>query len=101
MVTNDAVKRGDLSVLNSNISPRNSGLLLIREASIPAEENGIGASVNSGSLDTSGGEWRYDANGNITEIRDASAKRITDPANCDRGVYDNFMGYYEVGPNGG
>ena len=40
MVTNDAVKRGDLSVLNSNISPRNSGLLLIREASIPAEENG-------------------------------------------------------------
>ena len=39
----------------------------------------------------------------IRDIRmwDASAKRITDPANCDRGVYDIFMGYYEVGPNGG
>ena len=30
---------------------------------------------------------------------DASGNPITDPATCDRGIYDSFLGYYEVGPN--
>ena len=30
---------------------------------------------------------------------DESGNPITDPKNCDRGIYDGFLGYYEVGPN--
>ena len=30
---------------------------------------------------------------------DASGHTITDPATCNWGIYDGFLGYYEVGPN--
>ena len=45
------------------------------------------------------GTWSHKPGSTPIIHWDASDNTITDPANCDRGIYDCFLGYYEVGPN--
>jgi len=45
------------------------------------------------------GTWSHKPGSTPIISWDASGHTITDPATCDRGIYDGFLGYYEVGPN--
>ena len=45
------------------------------------------------------GTWSHKPGSTPIIHWDASGNVITDPGNCDRGSYDGFLGYYEVGPN--
>ena len=45
------------------------------------------------------GTWSHKPGSTPVISWDASGNTITDPATCDRGIYDGFLGYYEVGPN--
>lgn len=45
------------------------------------------------------GTWSHKPGSTPIIHWDASGNTITDPGNCDRGIYDGFLGYYEVGPN--
>ena len=45
------------------------------------------------------GTWSHKPGSTPVINWDASGNTITDPATCDRGIYDGFLGYYEVGPN--
>ena len=45
------------------------------------------------------GMWSHKPGSTPIISWDASGHAITDPATCDRGIYDCFLGYYEVGPN--
>ena len=45
------------------------------------------------------GTWSHKPGTLRVRAWDASGNQITDPASCDRGNYDCFLGYYEVGPN--
>jgi RHS repeat-associated protein len=45
------------------------------------------------------GTWSHKPGTKEVTIWDASGNCILDPATCDRGRYDVFVGYYEVGPN--
>lgn len=45
------------------------------------------------------GTWSHKPGSTPIISWDASGNTITDPATCDRGIYDGFLGYYEVGPN--
>ena len=45
------------------------------------------------------GTWSHKPGSTPIISWDASGNIITDPATCDRGIYDGFLGYYEVGPN--
>ena len=45
------------------------------------------------------GTWSHKPGSTPIIHWDDSGNTITDPATCDRGIYDGFLGYYEVGPN--
>ena len=45
------------------------------------------------------GTWSHKPGSTPIISWDASGNTITDPATCNRGIYDGFLGYYEVGPN--
>ena len=45
------------------------------------------------------GTWSHKRGAYIVENWDYAHRTITDPANCNRGKYDCFLGYYEIGPN--
>ena len=45
------------------------------------------------------GTWSHKPGSTPIIHWDASGNTITDPGNCNRGIYDGFLGYYEVGPN--
>ena len=45
------------------------------------------------------GTWSHKPGSTPVISWDASGNTITDPATCDRGIYDGFLGYYEIGPN--
>ncbi len=45
------------------------------------------------------GTWSHKPGSTPIISWDASGHTITDPATCNRGIYDGFLGYYEVGPN--
>ncbi len=45
------------------------------------------------------GTWSHKPGSTPIIHWDASGKTITDPGNCNRGIYDGFLGYYEVGAN--
>ena len=45
------------------------------------------------------GTWSHKPGNTPIISWDESGNTITDPATCNRGIYDAFLGYYEVGPN--
>ncbi len=45
------------------------------------------------------GTWSHKPGTDPISFWDESGNIITDPAACDRGLYDMFFGYYEIGPN--
>ncbi len=45
------------------------------------------------------GSWSHKPGSTPIINWDAAGQTISDPATCDRGIYDGFLGYYEVGPN--
>ena len=45
------------------------------------------------------GTWSHKPGSTPILHWDASGNVITDPGICNRGIYDEFLGYYEVGPN--
>ena len=45
------------------------------------------------------GTWSHKPGATPVVYWDVDGRTITDPASCNRGIYDGFLGYYEVGPN--
>jgi hypothetical protein len=45
------------------------------------------------------GLWYHKPGSTSVTIWDSSGQLIYDPGVCNRGIYDSFLGYYEVGPN--
>ena len=72
---------------------------------IPAEGNWIVALAYSPGLDyhwwkqNKDGTWSHKPGSTPISQWDMSGNIIYDPKNCDRGIYTQFLGYYEVGPN--
>ena len=49
----------------------------------------------------SDGYWSHKPGSNDVMYVDYSDNEIIDPYSCDRGRYEQFIGYYEIGPNKG
>ena len=47
------------------------------------------------------GTWSHKPGASSVMYMDYSGQTITDPYYCDRGPYVDFLGYFEIGPNGG